>query len=716
MLYSQETSQQLERPLNVLTRVLFSGDTGMFKAVQDSLYLYIPLLTMGLMSRETSSGSIKLLLSSPVRLRQIVFGKFFAMMIYSLLLVAILFCYLIAAYISVENLDVKFVLGGILGLYLLVCAYSAIGLFMSSLTSYQVVAAISTLAVLAALNFIGEVGQGYDIIRDITYWISISGRTETIINGLITSRDIIYFILIIVLFLLLTVMKLNNGREHRSSAAKSLRYFVLAFAIIVIGYVSSLPAFMGYYDTTRIKDQTFSTNSQEVLKRINKPVSITTYVNVIDYRALYGAPKNRIADISQFENFQRFLPELKMDYVYYYDTLMYRDDTTKTLIEKAKNKAEANGFNFQKVLDPAQIKRKINLIPEENHLVRMLSYNGKQTPLRMYDDMFVYPKEAEIIAALKRLLDGPGLVGVLKGNNERSTDKNDDKSYKAITKGLGTRGSLTNNGFEILDVSLQNTNDIPTDLVVLIIADPKSEYSPDEIQKIQKYVDSGGNLIIAGEPGRQGILNPIIQPLGISFINGTLLQESDNFDLDLIQASFTEGAKQLGLSFYDKAVVTFPGATGLSLSEKSNFKMRPLLIAGNNKTWIKNGDFDLSTQKVAFNPKMEKKENVPVAVALSRKLKNKEQKILITSDADFMSNVELNRFNLNTVNSSFVIRMFKWFSNGEYPVSINKEPAIDKKIVVSRAEINWLKVIFFAIIPGLIGVFGAVTLIIRKGK
>ena len=716
MLYSQETQQQLERPLNVLTRVLFAGDTGMFKAVQDSLYLYIPLLTMGLFSRETSSGSIKLLLSSPVRLREIVLGKFLAMMLYSLSLVAIMLCYMLAASVSIENIDVTFVLGGILGLYLLVCSYSAIGIYMSSLTSYQVVAAISTLAVLAGFNFIGEVGQGQDVVRDITYWISSAGRTETIINGMITSRDIVYFLLIIALFLLLTMMKLNNGRVHRSAVAKSLRFSGLVIAVIGAGYISSLPAFIGYYDSTRINDLTISTNSQELLKKIDKPVSITTYVNVLDYKAQLGAPKNRIADMQRFENYQRFLPGLKMDYVYYYDTVSYQKDTPAALREKAKKASEAHGFNFEKLLKPAQIRKMIDLSSEENQLVRMINYDGKQTPLRMFDDMIVYPKEAEISAALKRLLQGPARVGIITGHDERSTDKIDDKSYKAITKGLGVRGSLINNGFDIVDVSLSTVATLPTDLAVLIIADPKEAYSAEEFVKIEKYIQSGGNLIIAGEPGRQGFLNPILQNLGIAFTEGTLLQESENYELDLTQGVFTAQAQAFGLTYYDKAVVTFPGATGMNIKATDGFQIVPLLVSSGNKTWNKQGNFDLSTQKIVFDQNTEKRGVYPLAVVLSRNLKNKEQKILVTSDADFMSNAELSRFNLNNMNASFVLRMFKWFSNREYPFSVNKEDAIDKKITVSRAQINLLKLIFFAIIPALIGIVGATILIRRKGK
>ena len=168
MLYDQETRQQLGRALPAMSKALFAGEDGVLAKIQRNLYLYIPILTMGLMSRETSSGSIKLLYSSPVKVLEIVLGKYLSMVSYAFLLCLILATYIITGCYSIVALDIVFVLGGILGIFLLICAYSAIGLFMSSLTNYQIVAAISTLAVLATLNCIGGIGQQYDFVRDVT--------------------------------------------------------------------------------------------------------------------------------------------------------------------------------------------------------------------------------------------------------------------------------------------------------------------------------------------------------------------------------------------------------------------------------------------------------------------------------------------------------------------------------------------------------------------
>ena len=121
-------------------------------------------------------------------------------MIYSLILVGILFLFVGFTAWNVPSFDMSLALSGLLGIYLVICSYAAIGLFMSCLTSYQVVAAVATLGALAFLNYVGRMGQEVPFIRDITYWLSISGRSDELINGLISSEDVFYFLIVIGLF------------------------------------------------------------------------------------------------------------------------------------------------------------------------------------------------------------------------------------------------------------------------------------------------------------------------------------------------------------------------------------------------------------------------------------------------------------------------------------------------------------------------------------
>ena len=172
------------RPVN-LTQGIFSGFRGLYSSILPYLFYYFPLLTMGLMSRELSSGSVKLLYSSPVNNIQIILGKFVSMMIYALVFVGILLVFIIFGACTIDHFDFWLTVSGLLGVYLLICSYAAIGLFMSSLTSYQIVAALGTLSILFVLNMVGGLWQDIEWVRDITWWLSISGRANEFISGLI---------------------------------------------------------------------------------------------------------------------------------------------------------------------------------------------------------------------------------------------------------------------------------------------------------------------------------------------------------------------------------------------------------------------------------------------------------------------------------------------------------------------------------------------------
>ncbi len=168
------SSQEMGYTVSGSTITIFASNWGgVFTTMQNYLYFYIPLLTMSLVSKELSSGSIRLLYSSPITNTQIIVGKFFSMMIYGLIMIGILFLITLCSWAVIKDFELSMVLTGLLGLYLLICAYAAIGIFMSSLTSYQIVAAIGTFAVLMVLSMIGGWWQDYDFIRDVTYWLSM---------------------------------------------------------------------------------------------------------------------------------------------------------------------------------------------------------------------------------------------------------------------------------------------------------------------------------------------------------------------------------------------------------------------------------------------------------------------------------------------------------------------------------------------------------------
>ena len=370
--------QELGSQLWDTTRSLFSSVfSGLYPPMIKHLYLYIPLLTMGLMSREFSSGSIKLLYSSPVTNVQIILGKFLSMMIFGLILIGILFVFIIFAACHIENFHFPSIFTGLLGIYLLICAYASIGLFMSSITTYQVVAAILTLIMLSVLNYIKLVWQDIEFVREITYWFSMSGRVEEFINGLFCSEDFLYFIIVIALFLSLTIIRLQSCRQKTSSILTFSRYLGVIALTCLLGYLSSRPMFKGYYDTTETQINTLTKHSQEIISKLEGELTITTYVNALDENYLYHAiPKNIKSDQQHFKQYVRFKPEINMKYVYYYDTIVdpsqdKRYPNTNTQ-QRAKRIIESWELDHNLFLSPTQIRSQIDLWPEGNRFVRLL--------------------------------------------------------------------------------------------------------------------------------------------------------------------------------------------------------------------------------------------------------------------------------------------------------------------------------------------------------
>ncbi len=711
-----------------VTERIYTNYRGLLSQVQQYLYLYIPLLTMGLMSKERNSGSIKLLFSSPITNTQIIIGKYFAMMIYALVLIAIILVYIIFGIFTIKDMDIPYTLSGLLGIYLLTCAYAAIGLFMSSLTSYQVVAAMCTLGVLALLNFVGQIGQDIPFLRDITYWLSIRGRSDELIGGLICSEDVLYFLIVITLFLMLSILKLKGERKKTVRKIAVSRYVGVILIAIFLGYLSSIPALMTFYDATITKQRTLTPNSQEVMKQLKGGLSVTTYVNLLEPNYEAGLPKNMNRDKRLFRQYIRFKPEMEMKYVYYYDKTKNEslDQRYPTLNDQERARELANGLelNFKMFLSPEEIKKQIDLSAEQNRFVRLIEReNGQKAFLRIFDDMSKQPSEKEITAAMKRMVVPAIRVAFLAGHGERDIDRKGDREYYVFSQDITYREALINNGFDCYKLFLTQKGKIPENTDILVIADVKTPLAKEELDEIQRYIDKGGNVIIAGEPGRQDIMNPLMVSLGVKFMPGRLVQESENFSQTLVFAKVTREVAKIFPRFNWMLRwnyrVPMLDAVGLDYRTDAGFKVMAWLETDSTGCWNEMETTNFAENKAIFQPDAGEKEQVyTLALALSREIEGKEQRILIMSDADCLSNGEfsMKRRGVNTESPIFPNYAFSWLSYGEYPIDTTRPRSPDTKIYMGLEGIMWMNIGLMGFFPLALAACGIVIWAKRKRK
>ncbi|MEE8233134.1 MAG: ABC transporter permease subunit [Gammaproteobacteria bacterium] len=176
------------------------------------LLLITPFVTMDTFSEERQSGCIKLLLSSPISVTELVLGKYLGVICYLFLLLSLIALMPLSLLMGTE-LDLLQLLSGIIGLILLASSFAAIGLFVSSLTSQPAVAAISTFGILFVLWIMNMAGStGSELFREILTYSSLLNHYHNLLDGIFNSADVIYYLLVSTVFIVLSIWRLDNER------------------------------------------------------------------------------------------------------------------------------------------------------------------------------------------------------------------------------------------------------------------------------------------------------------------------------------------------------------------------------------------------------------------------------------------------------------------------------------------------------------------------
>lgn len=173
------------------------------------LLLISPLITMRLIAEERRNESLPLLLSAPLSIYEIVLGKYLGTFCFMLILLALISLMPLSLSIG-ANLDFGLLAAGLLGLTLLLASFTAIGLFLSSLTKQPTIAAMTTFATLFLLWIIDWAGQTAS--SNLFSWLSLLRHYQSLLQGDVNSSDIAYYLILIVTFLVLTIRQLDSQR------------------------------------------------------------------------------------------------------------------------------------------------------------------------------------------------------------------------------------------------------------------------------------------------------------------------------------------------------------------------------------------------------------------------------------------------------------------------------------------------------------------------
>lgn len=497
---------------------------------------------------------------------------------------------------------------------------------------------------------------------------------------------------------------------------------------IMLGYMSSRPALMAYHDSTRTKSNSLSKNSQEIVALLDGKVKITTYTNLLDKDFWSTLPNHINFDKETFRPYTRFKPDMKIRYVYFYDNAnnpeleeQYPDMSDE---ERAKQISENYGVPFSIFLAPEKMREIEDLSAEGNKTIRVIEReNGQKAYLRFYfqGGWKDSPGEAEISAAFKRLVSEVPTIGFLAGHGERNIYREGDREYKRISSDKNTRSSMINQGFNIEEVYLHSA--LPDSIDILVISELRAPLSAGEMSYLQEFINRGGNLFVLGGPGRQELMNPIIEQFGVRFMPGQLVQPTPLLQADLIQAIPTdEGAaywSNLDFIRKNEGCVAMPGCVGLEYTPTDGITVVPLLSTDTTGCWNRIVATDFVRDSVRYMPETGDQAGIfTTTLALTHNVNDLEQRVLIVGNTDFLSNGEFatGRREVRNFNGILKHAAFYWLSHEELPVNTEGDAPIDRKLYVSEAAMEIWSIVFMVVIPVILALAGIIIWVRRCGR
>ncbi|MCG9128170.1 ABC transporter permease subunit [Candidatus Poribacteria bacterium] len=183
----------------------------LFNQMAFILLFFTPVITMKLFAEERKSGTIELLLTSPVSDSQVVLGKYFASMLLLVIMLALTLLYPILI-LFFGIIDIGLLFSGYLGLILISSCFISLGLLMSSMSRNQIVAALSSFGFILILWILGIISNNPGTISKILSYLSFHVHYTEFSRGIIVLKDLVFYLSFTCVCLFATVKSIESSK------------------------------------------------------------------------------------------------------------------------------------------------------------------------------------------------------------------------------------------------------------------------------------------------------------------------------------------------------------------------------------------------------------------------------------------------------------------------------------------------------------------------
>ncbi len=461
----------------------------------------VPILTMKVLAEERRSKTDQLILTAPIAVAKIVIGKFFALLTIFLIPVAITCVYpLILSQFGTVPLAEAYL--SIFAYFLYGMTAIAIGLFISSVTESQVIAAVLGFAILFVGYMMGSIcsliSASGNLLTQILGCFDLYTHFNEMLMGTLNLEGVVYYISLTVLVLFLTVQSIQKRRysvsvKHLSAGAYSTGMIAVTVAIVVVVniIVGQIPGTWTNIDVTFDKMYSLTDQSKEYIVNMQEDVTIYVLANEDSQDGTLQQTIQRYDDLSE------------------HITVEYVDPTVNPMFHMQYTQENISTNSLIVVSE-----KRSKVIDYNNIYETTVDYSTYTSSVTGYDG------EGQITSALDYVLsDDMPKVYITAGHDEYTLSN-------SFLEGL------TKENVEYASIYLLENDAVPEDAACLVINAPGNDFSVDDKDKVISYLEKGGKVVVVTRYTTDVELTnfeAILEYMGLQVVDGVVLEENENY-------------------------------------------------------------------------------------------------------------------------------------------------------------------------------------------
>lgn len=289
-------------------------------------------------------------------------------------------------------------------------------------------------------------------------------------------------------------------------------------------------------------------------------------------------------------------------------------------------------------------------------------------------------------ALIKVTRDKAKTVCFIEGHGERELAGGGPEGYQ----GVDTK--LKGDNYDTKSINLVSTNKIPDECSVIVLAGPKKALLAPEAEMIKKYLNDGGKVMLELDPDADPELSDLVKDWNIEVRKDTVLDTSGVGRLfgtgPAVPLVIQYGSHPITKDFGRNAMTFYPLARSIKAESKGDITVTDLLKTSEASF----GETDLQGNEAKFDEGKDNKGPLTLGVAATKKVGEKEARLIVIGDSDFASNA----YQRSAANGDLFVNAVNWLAQEEDLISIRPKSQTNRNVELTPAAekiLFWLTLI-----------------------